>query len=867
MEVNSSVAGRCQISFRSVVLFSVLGFGAASICLLESSRAQKPAGKPPLEEIDKTRKPLGKPPRDEDPDSPKLSLDSEDNGHPDLKNLYRGLEVPHDEVTLVGEAGPLAVMLIPNWLGAGATFQGTIELKIYDDQWKLRNGKSVLSRNIQSVNYFEQIALAEVDKFLRSSRAAPLPGNSKTLSRQERYDAAEKVLEAVVFAPARRVRTGYQWKSLDRRLKEKLLDIRKDHLLFLVNDLDWDKALVLATTMAQKYSSDAAVQKEVAQNLAQLVERPLKEERYEEVQKRLAALEDLPSSAGVAEPIRQRLHSKAAKFFQLAQEAQDNKDRVKANEMIIRAGKLWPRLEGLRDFRGRLNKDHPTLGVGVRELPENFSPAAAVTDSERQAVELLFDSLLKLKDRRDSEAGGTQFYEPGLAVTQPLLTSRGRLFQLDRNADWSNGDRVMEADVRMTVQLLRQPDWNGFDPAWANLVESALPGHDMHQVYIGLRQGCFDPLALLTFKILPTSANLTRPDDKNFARHPVCSGPFQLPDRVRQDWDSHGGRVVFVANSGYHRSHLAGVPQIQEIHFFKSESPVDDFKDGSLHLLLDVTPQRLRDIQDESKGLTGQVSIQTLPNRRIYFLAVNHRIRSLQNEQLRKAVAHAINRNQILDDVFRGDQKSILRSVHRPLTGPFPAGSWACKPNLETRLAAGLETQVKGLGNPGKLSLKYPSDDPLVKEACVKIQEQVRSATGIQLDLEPRSPHQLHHEVEVDQNYELAYYSYDYASTAYWLWPLFNTHPRALAPGGRNYLGYHNDGELESAFQNAMAHREFPLLQLAMHNIHEQFYQKMPFIPLWQLDTVVAVHKDLVAPNLDSLVIFSDVDKWQLMKK
>src|SRR5437763_780881 len=37
-----------------------------------------------------------------------------------------------------------------------------------------------------------------------------------------------------------------------------------------------------------------------------------------------------------------------------------------------------------------------------------------------------------------------------------------------------------------------------------------------------LRQGHIDPLALMTFKVLPAS----RPEDESFARHPVGSGPF-----------------------------------------------------------------------------------------------------------------------------------------------------------------------------------------------------------------------------------------------------------------------------------------------------------------------------------------------------
>ena len=42
----------------------------------------------------------------------------------------------------------------------------------------------------------------------------------------------------------------------------------------------------------------------------------------------------------------------------------------------------------------------------------------------------------------------------------------------------------------------------------------------------------------------------------------------------------------------------------------------------------------------------------------------------------------------------------------------------------------------------------------------------------------------------------------------------------------------------------------------------------MPFIPLWQLDTHVAVHSTLNIPvTIDPLLVFTDVETWTLEKK
>src|SRR5262249_39757905 len=148
-----------------------------------------------------------------------------------------------------------------------------------------------------------------------------------------------------------------------------------------------------------------------------------------------------------------------------------------------------------------------------------------------------------------------------------------------------------------------------------------------------------------------------------------------------------------------------------------------------------------------------------------------------------------------------------------------------------------------------KLSLKYPSEDTAVKAACEKIREQVAAATGIELVLEPLSMNDLKHDVEDNYEYDLAYYSYDYPTPAYWLWPMFD--PQTTNKG-RNFLGYQN-AQLESYFRKMMAHRDFAVVRAETHRIHALMNDQMPLIPLWQLDTYIGIHDSVKCPELSSL--------------
>jgi ABC-type oligopeptide transport system substrate-binding subunit len=655
--------------------------------------------------------------------------------------------------------------------------------------------------------------------------------------------AAEKVLAYVVrfheSARQRGVREGSGWDDLEKSLRDKLQSVQFEELQAVAATGTWEDAFALASRLAEAYPS-ADARRKLAEQLAPFVERSFQDKNYPEVRLRMKVLEDqFPTSPALAR-IGEQLRAGAAELFK---KARAEKNPTNAMRLLKDAESIWPRLPGLRDEFLRRNDAYPVLGVGVRDLPEFLSPGLARTDSEIQAVELLFENLVK--PTFDSREG--QRYQPVLAEDRPRLIPLGRQFQLTRDAFWSNGERVTAADVRNTVDVLKSR-------GWYSLLEKPQIGGDAFQVNLTLNRGFVDPLSLMAFKVLPPSVK--KLEDARFAREPVGSGPYVYKGR-------EGKEAVFTANPNYRRANKPGMPYIREIHFFHSDDPPADFGLGRLHLLLDLPTERVKAI----KTVPNVGDPLTLRNRRIYFLAVNYRNPNLQNQDLRRAVGYAIDRNKILNDFFRADLRDDPQPPHRELNGPYPPGSWAFSDKMKGKslnAPARAKVLAANVKPPPPLTLKYPNDDESVKKACVEICKQVSDLdTPIKLQPVPVSPRQLHDDVEVTHDYELAYYHFDYPTEAYWLWPLFNTQEEALGPWGSNYLGYKNDGILESLFQQAMNHRDFATLKEVTHRIHETVADRMPFIPLWQLDTHIAVHNDLKPVNLDPLLVFTHVEEWK----
>ncbi|HEV2948279.1 MAG TPA: ABC transporter substrate-binding protein [Gemmataceae bacterium] len=865
-------------SFRPArVFFSILlGLGLAA-WMLPSAAQDKPASdtkkddqpkkpKPPVrEEQEESKTPTIKKPIKVDDDDvdvrrPKpaklgisrpadLEPEAQNAKHQAIKELFHNLARERDVVNMKNGKTVL-VDPIPEFIGPHPDPEQKVHLQAYDDAGKPAVPQDMPLKNIVKIRHYEENALTDVDNLL----------DRKAIPRLDLLQAAEKALTAVVrfhsSARERQLRKGDAWNELEKRLRDKLIAVQLEQLQTLADVGDWENTYALAARLGDSYSDKQQLRSKFAFQVARVIGASLKAEKFEEVRVRTKMLEELFPDSPAAVPVSDDLRQKAADLFEQAKQI---KDPTEALKLAAKAETIWPDLPGIRDFRLKLGNTYPILLVGVPSLPQNMSPATAVTESEKQAVELIFESLVKPEE--DATAG--QLYVPGLALDRPRVIPLGRQFQLVHDAHWSTGEKepVNATDVTRTVQLLRNPEAKSFAPEWADLIDNPPPSSDPYTVNLTLRQGYLDPLSLMLFKVLPAGSHLDSPDDPHFARKPIGSGPFQLQGK-------DGNAVVFTANPYYRRSSKPGLPHIREIRMTHSDNPGRDFAEGRLHLLVDLPTDKITAM----KSVKG-VTVQTMPNRRIYFLAVNHRARMLQNEDLRRTIAHAIDRTKILNEIFRGDQKSDPMPPHRPLNGPYPPGAWACKPTLpadpyEPELAKVRATKVKSVASVLKISLKYPDNDPQVKRACEAIRDQVAAlGTGLRIELEPKPPRLLHDEVEIGHDFELAYYYFDYPTDAYWLWPLFNTNPKALGRGGKNYMGYQNDGQLESLFIKAMGHRDFQEVQNLTHEIHAHLYQKMPLIPLWQLDTHLAIHNDLKPVRIDPLLVFTNVEHWKLEKK
>jgi ABC-type transport system substrate-binding protein len=544
-----------------------------------------------------------------------------------------------------------------------------------------------------------------------------------------------------------------------------------------------------------------------------------------------------------------------------------------------------------------LKAGYQTLYVGVRDYPVNMSPITARLDSEKQVVELLFEGLLA----EVPDDGGGARYRPAGAVAMPAVVPNGREFHLrtfDRDATGRFG--FESHDVVSTLKFLqsRTHTWAAYPLPW--LDELPTP-KDNTTVRINFRLGHPDPRSLLTFKLLPArwmEANNKQVDDDGFAKAPAGTGPYKLLVNPRADGNSPR-EMVFVDNPLYgrwrDRTNQPYIKEIRLIEIAKVHNVVESFRQGSLHILTDVPTAELDKFMGPAANLSGKVQAFTASNnRRIHMLAVNHRRPTMQSKSLRQGLSLAIDREAILNDVYRAGKSDI----HRAMSGPFPPKSWATVkgPGGNTIPLGNRDLAVTKLRDylnersaKTEISLLFPEGDPLALAACNRIKAHVeglfKDSPGkkltIQLEAVPVPDFWIR--VENEHRYDLAYAPFDYPDDWYPYALGAMLDPLAAESGGRNWMGFlakgtGGDGEdarLGQLLNELRAYREFGHLSAKTAEVHKLFNECVPFIPLWQLDRHILVHNSVkvytedsenpVSPRvLNPTTLFQGIARWRL---
>ena len=820
-----------------------------------------------------------------------LSRAAAGNDHVTIKKYYAACAVPHDRLTLKGGRSA-RISILPLTLPADkGTFPDPFGAAELDAQNKpAEEPLGIAVNQVLSLVPFEKFVLGESDKLL-ALKPTDLPGP------RERLLAVERVLTQVLFfhesAVEQKKRRGANWEPIKLAISDKLGTVRVDLAREAATAKDWFRMKELIARFSVRYRTNPKLLQEFAAFRLLEAEELAQSKNIPELEAARDLLQDFesrfPNSGNPSlAKIRNGLSLRAKEFLD---DARNQSDAAKARNSLRTVRALDPNQKELRDLELKLGGTGEALVIGVRRLPEFMSPATARFDSELWAVELLFEGLLETIP--DDALGAN--YRPSLVTHKPAVSSLGRNVTLLGNAKWSRaGSGVFDAaDLVGTIQLMHASRHNP-SAIWADwLDEPELNSKNPLDVRVKLKQGHPDPRTVLAAKMLPAKWFLERKkslDDAEFGRAPFGTGPYMLAPSYQPPV---AGKVLpdvtFVANPDY-ASHAGraiqpGIAEVKFLNLANYPDALNEVRGDRIHILPDVPTKELPkyDQQDRATVVTPAV------NRRIHLLAINHRVPNLQDTNVRRALSAAIDRETILNDVYRAGQKQY----HKALAGPFPSDCWAAArplgspaPSLFDRDTAAGKFRA---GRNGALSftLLYPDDDPQAADACVKIKQNIEYAgadSQASITLEAVAPRDLLRRVEKEHRYEIAYMTYDYRDDWYPLALAQFLDPTAASENGRNYTGYlekstnpsPDDSKYGKLLTDAKQTRDTDgKLKPLSHDLFIRFNEVVPFVPLWQIDRHMVVSAKLKVyfagrpdpvpgRQLNATTLFNSVGNWKL---
>ncbi|WP_335520355.1 peptide ABC transporter substrate-binding protein [Neobacillus vireti] len=375
-----------------------------------------------------------------------------------------------------------------------------------------------------------------------------------------------------------------------------------------------------------------------------------------------------------------------------------------------------------------------TIVVGISNAVGSINPINTRDMAANTIASILLDPFF--------EADDTMEYLPKLADSMETTDNQTFTVKLNAKAKWTDGTPVTTEDVKFTFDIITNPtaqtvgtnlnyieglDENGRLP----IGESTVKGieivdaqtfviHTKKPVDPNYLKGHLANIRTLPSHILTDKDPATLHQDPFMLKPNVTNGAYTLKDFKPESI------IELNANPDYYR----GAPKTEKV-FFKvvpSANLTAQLQTGEIHMNYPIAgPIAVQDFE-KVKNMANVRTINGLP---FDYASLFFNMKTISDPKVRQAIAHAINRPQIVKQLFK-DQAEI---VDGPYTSPHP---YLDKDiplyDYDPEKAKELLSQ-SGWDKNKKLRMIIPIGNQIREQASVIIVENLRAA-GINVEIQ-----------------------------------------------------------------------------------------------------------------------------------
>ncbi len=306
---------------------------------------------------------------------------------------------------------------------------------------------------------------------------------------------------------------------------------------------------------------------------------------------------------------------------------------------------------------GFAQNDEDTLVMGTTDRVTQLSPANSYDHYSWHVLRMCSDALLKIKPKTDEVA-------PALAREWEVgPDAQVYTFHLVEDATFTDGEPVNAEAVKWSLERALRLDGPEGGVGLIKMIDT-IEVLDEYTVKITLKSPDATFLKRMTGQIGPALifSPKSTPADK-FAKGEFAGvGPYTLksftPDQS----------VVYEAYEDYYGEN-AKTKNVIELKYTQSAQLRSAIESGNIDIAFrTLNPVDLVQLEKESALKTSHAAVS--PSVRYLLFNVTHE--QFSDERVRKAVSYAVNREEIVDQVFSGVGKPIYTMVPEGWAGSLP---------------------------------------------------------------------------------------------------------------------------------------------------------------------------------------------------
>jgi peptide/nickel transport system substrate-binding protein len=456
-----------------------------------------------------------------------------------------------------------------------------------------------------------------------------------------------------------------------------------------------------------------------------------------------------------------------------------------------------------------------TVTVAIDKGPDNLDPRIGTNSESERIDQLLFNSLVR--------RGPQLEILPDLATHWDIPDPVTYRFHLRSGVRFHNGQELTSRDVRYTIESLLDGSITSSKTSTYRVI-TAIETPDNQTVIFHLKEPYASFLWNLTNGAIGIVPKGSKPD---LYKSPLGTGPFRFVSNSREE------EVIIEANPEY----FGEAPSVRRVRFKvipDATTRALEMRKGSVDVAQNVLSPDFVEVLRKQPRL----SVTVTPGTNYGYIGFNLTDPILQDKRVRKAIALAINREEIA--------KYYWRDLVSLASGLLPPNHWAYEKDATTyaydpAAAARLLDEV-GLRDPDgdgpktrfRLAFKTSTEESSRQVAAI-IQQQL-NRVGLAVDLRSNEFGTFYGDI-VRGNFQMF--------TLRWVGgnndpDLFERvfHSQQTPPKGWNRGRYHNP-RIDELTELARKEPDQEKRKLAYSEIQKIVADDLPYISLWYFKNVI----------------------------